>query len=232
MKKYVQGILLDVGCGSSNYRQYCLEATQIRQYWGVDYPAWQNNLMKGDALTSASGFVKVLYRHRPARPDVWGDGCELGIRDGSIDTVLSFGVLEHIEKYEAYIRECIRVLRDGGCMIMTIPFLYQAHGGDDARDDFVRWTRWGIEKALVSKGLSIVEIRPFGGVGTMLSQLMNSYLIKRLNLYNGRLLVFKMALGAGLSLLFLAGNVICLGLDALDSDHHYACGFHVVARKA
>ena len=70
------------------------------------------------------------------------------------------------------------------------------------------------------------------GVGTMLSQLMNSYLIKRLNLYNGRLLVFKMALGAGLSLLFLAGNVICLGLDALDSDHHYACGFHVVARKA
>ena len=115
---------------------------------------------------------------------------------------------------------------------MTIPFLYQAHGGDDARDDFVRWTRWGIEKALVSKGLSIVEIRPFGGVGTMLSQLMNSYLIKRLNLYNGRLLVFKMALGAGLSLLFLAGNVICLGLDALDSDHHYACGFHVVARKA
>ena len=156
LKKYVQGILLDVGCGSSNYRQYCLEATQIRQYWGVDYPAWQNNLMKGDALTSASGFVKVLYRHRPARPDVWGDGCELGIRDGSIDTVLSFGVLEHIEKYEAYIRECIRVLRDGGCMIMTIPFLYQAHGGDDARDDFVRWTRWGIEKALVSKGLSIV----------------------------------------------------------------------------
>ena len=64
LKKYVQGILLDVGCGSSNYRQYCLEATQIRQYWGVDYPAWQNNLMKGDALTSASGFVKVLYRHR------------------------------------------------------------------------------------------------------------------------------------------------------------------------
>jgi SAM-dependent methyltransferase len=49
--------------------------------------------------------------------------CGLSFADQSFDTLLSFDVLEHIPDYEQAFRECARVLKDGGKMMWSVPFI-------------------------------------------------------------------------------------------------------------
>ncbi len=54
----------------------------------------------------------------------------LPMRSGSIDLVVAFDVLEHILDDAAALREVERVLRPGGCLLVTVPAdmdLWSAH---------------------------------------------------------------------------------------------------------
>jgi SAM-dependent methyltransferase len=51
------------------------------------------------------------------------DGCALTFADESIHIIGSFDVLEHIPDYQQAIREFVRVLRPGGQLFLTAPFL-------------------------------------------------------------------------------------------------------------
>ncbi|HEX8156036.1 MAG TPA: class I SAM-dependent methyltransferase [Solirubrobacteraceae bacterium] len=51
---------------------------------------------------------------------------DLTFGDGSFSYVLSFEVFEHIPDYVQAFRECARVLRHGGCMVFSVPFLRDA----------------------------------------------------------------------------------------------------------
>ncbi len=63
----------------------------------------------------------------------WGALNELGIRnedlsrltfpDNEFDGLISLDVLEHIPKYEESIKECFRVLKPGGKMMWSVPFI-------------------------------------------------------------------------------------------------------------
>ena len=231
LKAYGAGLAVDIGCGSSNFRQFCLSDTGIRSYVGLDYPAWLGNLSRGDGIADKSGFVRRLLRHRPVQPDVWGDGCRLPMGDGCVDTTLSLGVLEHVPDYERYVSEVGRVLKEGGHLVMSIPFLYQAHGGVDERDDFARWTKAGITGLLKKHDLAVVEVRSYGGVGTTLAQLVNSYAIKKCKVYDARWFVLKCAVLCACLPLFFVANVAGALLDTFDRDPAYACGFQIVARR-
>lgn len=49
--------------------------------------------------------------------------CALSFPDQSFDKVVSLDVLEHIPDYERAFRECARVLKDGGKMMWSVPFI-------------------------------------------------------------------------------------------------------------
>jgi len=57
--------------------------------------------------------AKVVKRHMDAR--------NLEFKDGSFDIVLAFDVLEHIKEDKLAIKEAFRVLRKGGCFVLTVP---------------------------------------------------------------------------------------------------------------
>jgi SAM-dependent methyltransferase len=60
--------------------------------------------------------------------DVLGVGEELPFRDASFDAVISIAVLEHVKDPFRCAREIIRVLKPGGQLLCSVPFLQPLHG--------------------------------------------------------------------------------------------------------
>jgi len=66
------------------------------------------------------------------------------IESNSIDVINAIELFEHVEKIEDGFKECYRILKNGGIMILAVPFLYPIHADPY---DFQRWTqnKWQIE---------------------------------------------------------------------------------------
>ena len=68
---------------------------------------------------------------------VFGDGKHLPFRDASVDTVLSTEVLEHVPRPELLVREMARVVKPGGKLLITVPFIQPLH---ELPSDYFRFT--------------------------------------------------------------------------------------------
>lgn len=133
-----QGRVLDIGCADRAIRFTLVKADS---YMGLDYP------------TTASD----LYG---TKPDVYGDARQLPLVDGAFDTVLFLDVLEHVAEPEAALHEALRVLRPGGCLLITVPFAYPLH---DQPHDYQRFTEHGLVYRLGQAGFVQVTIQEEGG---------------------------------------------------------------------
>ncbi|MBJ6985298.1 methyltransferase domain-containing protein [Luteimonas sp. MC1750] len=133
--QHAQGRVLDIGCAD---RWIVPHLRADSQYLALDYPATGG----------------VLYG---AKPDVFGDAGRLPFPDASIDTVLLLEVLEHLRHPEAALPEIARVLKPGGVLLMTLPFLYPVH---DAPHDYQRYTAHGLQRELQAAGLAASECSP------------------------------------------------------------------------
>ena len=81
------------------------------------------------------------------------------INDESIDVVNAIELFEHVENPKKGLRECWRVLKKDGYLLIAAPFLYPIHADPN---DIQRWTeyKWKIE--LNELGFSIVEFKEMG----------------------------------------------------------------------
>ena len=86
--------------------------------------------------------------------DIVASVYELPFKDGEFDTVLCMSVLEHLEEPIRAIKEMRRVLKNGGTMIVSVPFMFPIH---DAPGDYWRFTKFGLQK-LFSEGWSIEKL--------------------------------------------------------------------------
>jgi len=102
------------------------------------------------------------------RPDVAADLLALPFRDASFDAVKATEVLEHVPDAARALDECRRVLRPGGHLIATVPFLERLHGDPD---DFARYTEAMWRRLLAAARLEPVTITPQGGFFTHLAGL-------------------------------------------------------------
>lgn len=110
-QKYVDGKVVDIGCGSGFFLQLLAKHATHRGIYGIDF--------------SSSSIVRCR-REIPEGKFLLSDIYRLGCRDGVFDTIICMETLEHVERPDDALREIMRVCRDGGHVIITIP-----NGPDD-----------------------------------------------------------------------------------------------------
>lgn len=143
------GVLFDVGCGSKPYEKKF--EPFIKEYIGLEY-------------SPDSGY-------RGNKADFCGDAASLPLADECVDTILCTEVMEHIHDPERTIAEFARVLRPGGTLITTAPFVYPIH---DAYD-FFRYSPDGLAAMMKRYNLTIDEVKPLSGTGVTLALMLNMY---------------------------------------------------------
>jgi len=146
------GALLDYGAGGQPYR--ALFETKVTRYVAADV-----------APTPGRALDVVLT---PGQP--------VPLNDATFETVLSSQTLEHVPSPEFYLRECHRLLKPGGVLILTAPMQWRHH---ETPHDYYRFTRYGLRHLLESTGFAIEEITPCGGVFALLGQILLNTLSER-----------------------------------------------------
>jgi SAM-dependent methyltransferase len=72
------------------------------------------------------------------------------------DCVLSTQVLEHVADPTAYLKECYRVLKRAGYLLLTTHGLYEDH---PTPQDYWRWTVVGLRKQVEDAGFKVEDIK-------------------------------------------------------------------------
>lgn len=96
--------VLEAGCGEG-YGAYLLAAA------GAD-------VVPVDYDTHTTDHVRATY---PGMPVVQGNLVSLPFADASFDLVVSLQTVEHLWDQPGFVRECVRVLRAGGRLVLSTP---------------------------------------------------------------------------------------------------------------
>jgi len=155
MREYaplLHGRLLDVGCGTKPYRDLCQQATH---YIGVELGKQENRA------------------HKAA--DIFYDGNVLPFADATFDSILCNQVLEHIFEPTMFLNEIHRVLKPGGILLLTVPFVWDEH---EKPYDYARYSSYGLVYLLNHSGFVIQRSEKIGMNLSVICQLFNAYWYK------------------------------------------------------
>jgi SAM-dependent methyltransferase len=132
------GTLLDIGCGQMPYKPILLSSpSRISKYIGLELRDGQ-------------------YARFGPFDLVW-DGLHIPLEDNSIDCAIATEVFEQCEDPEIVMRETKRVLKAGGFLFFTVPFLWPIH---DPPTDQYRFTPYALRNdSFETRGSPILNLR-------------------------------------------------------------------------
>jgi SAM-dependent methyltransferase len=93
------------------------------------------------------------------------------IEDNSYDVVLCSGLLEHMMDPQALLRECRRVLRPGGKLVMSVSAVFSIHRGPD---NYFHFMPFGI-RALMEEWAHVRVVgssQPFDTIGILIQRIL------------------------------------------------------------
>lgn len=106
--QFVRGqSVLDLGCGTG-YGSACLALQGARQVVGLDVNA------------EAINYAACHYQEHNLTY-IRGNCLTVGFKNCSFDIIISFEVIEHIERWQNYLEEVVRLLKPGGYFIGSTP---------------------------------------------------------------------------------------------------------------
>lgn len=150
-----KGTVLDVGCGRMPYRSILLDRpSRATRYVGLDLES-------------------MLYNNKP---DLTWDGVSIPLPDAEVECALATEVLEHCPDPMLVLREINRVLKPGGFLLLTVPFLWPLH--DVPHDEF-RYTPFSMERFLKETGFSEIAVQTSGGWDASLAQMLGLWIRRR-----------------------------------------------------
>jgi SAM-dependent methyltransferase len=133
---HARGTFLDAGCGTMPYRARVTPAVSV--YIGFDIERRAPDVaLLGDVQNMST------------------------IRDASADVVLCSEVLEHVPRPAAALAEFQRILRPGGTLILSTPFLARLH---EEPHDYYRYTSHGLRDLLCRAGFTVNSVEAIGGL--------------------------------------------------------------------
>jgi SAM-dependent methyltransferase len=127
----IKGNVLDIGCGEKPYEKL-FNATS---YMGID-------------IESTKEY------HASSKVDVFYNGLDLPFESNTFDTIVCFEVLEHVFEPERIVKEMFRVLKPGGKIMLTTPFIWNEH---EIPYDFGRYTYFGLNHLFAKNGFKVIH---------------------------------------------------------------------------
>ena len=152
-----KGRFLDVGCGHMVYKPFITSApSQVTEYIGMDLQ------------------VSSIYDTQKA--DLVWDGKVIPLPADSIDSAMATEVFEHCPDINMVLAEIYRVLKPGGVLFFTIPFIWPLH---DVPYDEYRYTPFSLERHFRKAGFSFIDLKPLGGWDASLAQMIGLWTLRR-----------------------------------------------------
>lgn len=149
----LSGRLLDIGCGSMPYKQLF----PVNQYIGLE-------------IDSPSARDKGIA-------DFFYDGQKFPFESETFNSVLCNQVLEHVFNPEEFLSEIARILKPGGRLLLTVPFVWDEH---EQPFDYARYSSFGIIYLIRNSGLIVIEHQKLGADISTIFQLLNGYIYKEI----------------------------------------------------
>jgi SAM-dependent methyltransferase len=147
----LSGRVLDVGCGTKPY-QHLFNADE---YIGLDLDS---------PLSRDLDIADEYY-----------DGNVFPFKDNEFDGLVCNQVLEHVFNPETFLNEISRVLKPGGKLLLTIPFVWDEH---EQPFDYARYSTFGLKHLLEKQRFEVInQVKINPNIATIF-QLLNAYFYK------------------------------------------------------
>ena len=202
-----------------NHIKFSPHRNFLEKFLKKELPKLQGSILD---IGSANRRYDYLLTQNPTAIDIkenkdkeviFGDVNNLEFSDNLFDSIICLEVFEYLTNPQQAISEIYRVLKPGGTLMLSCPFMYKTH------QDYLRYTADFWEKILLAN-FSQKEIKPIGNFYTIILDIIRGKIAK---------LKFKLVkYTLYLPYLFL---VLFIPLSKISKDSVYVSGYFVIAKK-
>ena len=200
-KNIFKGVIYDFGCGVKPYEEVLSEKSE--KYIGVDW----NNSMHDKKMDINADLNNILP-----------------IENSVADVVVSFNVLEHINKYNIFLSEATRILKKNGTLFMIVPFQWHIH---EEPYDYIRFTKFKLNTLLKELNYTEIEIKEGSGFWVTFVMKFNYHTAR----YVKHNTIFSYLLKIILIPLWFLGQISAPLLDKFDYNPKETSYYIIKARK-
>lgn len=147
----ISGKTLDVGCGTKPYEKYF----KCSEYVGLEIETTMNRELK--------------------KADFFYDGKKFPFGDAEFDSIVTNQVFEHVFNPDEFLDEINRVLKAGGKLLLSVPFVWDEH---EQPHDYARYSSFGLKSLLEKHGFEIIKHHKSVNDFRVIAQLVNAYFYK------------------------------------------------------
>lgn len=182
--KNIHGEILEIGSGIGNISEFFIDKN--RSISVSDMREEYCDLLEGK-FTGKNNF-RAVYQIDIIDPDFGEKHSELF---GKFDSVFALNIIEHVEKDDLAIKNCLKLLKPGGQLLILVPaFMWLFNSFDTELGHYRRYTKKSLEKMFIQNKLSISYSRYFNFAG-ILGWWFSGKILKNKNIPSGQMKLYN-----------------------------------------